>query len=35
MNEPHFIDQTIEDIKRGIQNQSQLKQCIEFEGSLY
>lgn len=35
MDEPHFIDQTIDDIKRSIEDQSKLKRCVEFEGSLY
>lgn len=35
MEEPHFIDQTINDIKKGIKEKSRMKQCVEFEGSLY
>ena len=35
MDEINFIDQTIDDIKRGIQEKNKEKHCIEFEGSLY
>ncbi len=35
MDDINFIDQTIDDIRRGISENTKLKQCIEFEGSLY